>query len=224
MGWFSVFPSQMAAQSPGNKAVYSSAGVGPSTVWVDVSAWWNPTQSQAWPDLCLLIQQNILKSSTFYNTNYPNGTVIDARGLAYGVTGGANQIACSVDPFSQLGSGGMPSTTILLPSGNIWAQTTWHLPNNTRIVGDEQQTWIWAISGFTGGYIIEMGGASTCPLTGCTSVGVEHLQLTEKNGVNVGGIDNQYSQAGSYVNDVNLWLLWHRSVDRSSVPELSWCD
>ena len=136
VGLVLVSPSRMAAQS-GDKGVYNSNNVvTESTVWVDASAWWVPTKSQPWPDLCLILQQNILTYN--YNTNYSNGTVIDARGLAYGVSGGT-QIGCSVDPFGSL-QGPPPSTTILLPSGNIKIYQTWTIPNNTRLVGDEQQT------------------------------------------------------------------------------------
>jgi hypothetical protein len=201
-GWFAVFTSQMAAQSPGNKTVFNSSNnFAPSTVWVDASAWWT---SSGTPDLCLWVQQNILTSS--YNTNYPNGTVIDARGLYPGI--GGSYVNCSVDPFGAL-TVPPPSTTLLLPGGMINATATWTVPNNTRIVGDEQGTKIVAQTSFSGtGYIIEMGGPNAagydlCPSNGCTSVGLEHLFLGGGNVVN--GIDNKYSQIGSYVNDINLF-------------------
>jgi hypothetical protein len=206
-GWFSVSPSRMAAQIPaGQKAVFGPNGVTPSTVWVDASAWWSKNTTQ--PDLCAYIQDNILTSAYGTSGHYPNGTVIDARGLAYGIFHQMQQIGCSVDPFGAL-QGPPPSTTILLPSGNIQATTTWHIPNNTRIVGDEQQTEIIAESGFNGSYIIEMGGPNAlgydlCPANSyCTSVAIEHLILGGNGSlVTVGGIDNQHSQGGSYVNDV----------------------
>jgi hypothetical protein len=205
VGSFCISPSRMAAQSAGNKAVWNSSNqVTGSTVWVDASAWWSASGLGV-PDLCLFIRDDILNGS--YSGTYPNGTVIDARGLAYGVAGGA-QIACSVDPFAKL-SGPPPSTTILLPSGNIIADTTWYIPNNTRIVGDEQQTTIRGNCS-TCSYIIEMGGTepnsgvNLCPSTGCTSVGIEHLVLGGGGAASIGGIDNQHSQTGSYVNDVSL--------------------
>jgi len=195
----------MAAQgSPGQKAVWgvvnhNNTVVG-STVWVDASAWWRGTST---PDLCLLIQQNILESSTFYSQNYPNGTVIDARGLVYP----GQMTACSVDPFGLL-STPPPSTTLLLPSGYITVSVPWTVPNNTRIIGDEQGSRLRAVSNFS--YMIEMGGSNTngdlCPSGGCTSVGLEHLTL-DGSVATVGGIDNKYSQAGSYINDINLYNL-----------------
>jgi hypothetical protein len=194
VGWFAVSPSRTEAQSTGNKAVWNSTTVTGSTVWVDVSAFTNGA-----PDLCQLLVNNILTSTYGGSNNYPNGTIIDARGLAYGIKG----IPCNENPFGAL-QGPPPSTTILLPSGYIDTNATWTLPNNTRIVGDEQGTIIKAMSPFTGtAYIIEMGSSSLCPSSGCTSVGIEHLQLGS-GGLNVGGIDNQYSQRGSYVNDVIL--------------------
>ena len=221
VGWFSVSPSRMTAQSiaAGQKAVYNSSNnVTGSTAWVDLSAWWS-VSGLGIPDLCALIRTNVLTSTYGSMSFYPNGTVIDARGLAYGVSGNPQQIACSVDPFGAL-AGPPPSTTILLPSGNILTTQTWTLPNNTRIVGDQQQTVIKAVDPsttvpFSGSYIIEMGGVDAtsnknlCPTVGssplCTSVGIEHLQLGGGGtGAGVGGIQNQYSGAGSYVNDVNM--------------------
>jgi hypothetical protein len=209
VGCFSLFPNRMAAQqgSAGQKAVFNSSQVTGSAVWVDASAWW----TSGVPDLCAYIKNKILTSAYGSSGHYPNGTVIDARGLAYGLLSTPTpQIGCSVDPFGAL-QGPPPSTTILLPSGNIQAEFTWHVPTNTRIVGDEQQTVIIAQSGFNGGsngYIIEMGGPNAlgydlCPTNGyCNSVGLEHLVLGGNGLLTVGGIDNQYSQGGSYINDV----------------------
>ena len=106
LGCFSVFPSRMAAQfaGAGQKAVYNSSNiVTGSTVWVDLSAWWS---SSGTPDLCALIRTNVLTSSYGSSTFYPNGTVIDARGLAYGescTTSGCTtpqQAAANVERYS----------------------------------------------------------------------------------------------------------------------------
>jgi len=212
VGWFSVTPSRMTAQSTtGQKTVFSSSNIpAPSTVWVDASAFW----TRGTLDMCTLLQNNIFTST--YGTTYPNGAVIDARGLV----NASHSTACSVDPFDAL-SGPPPSTTLLLPSGYIDIMVPWTVPNNTRIVGDEQGTRIRA--NFSQSYMIQMGGTEPtshkylCPTSGttqlpCTSVGLEHLFLdgslvVEGNGYVVGGINNQYSGAGSYVNDINLWQL-----------------
>ena len=59
--------------------------------------------------------------------------------------------------------------------GNIFTAQTWSIPDNTRIVGDEQQTVIKAVDSsmtvpFSGSYIIEMGGSNAngnlCPTSG----------------------------------------------------------
>jgi hypothetical protein len=210
VGLFLISPSRMVAQNPGQKAVYGPNGLTGSAVWVDASAWWNGTSV---PDLCSIIQLNILTSG--YGSSYLNGTVIDARGLAYGVQRGT-QTACSVNPFGAL-TGPPPSTTLLLPSGFVDTNVTWVVPNNTTLIGDEQGTTIRArdpqSGDFQGSYIIEMGGTNTingtvyplCPGGICTGVGVEHLFLDGSLVTDVGGIQNQYSQDGSYVNEVNLY-------------------
>jgi hypothetical protein len=215
VGWFLISPSRMSAQSgsPGQKAVYGPNGLTGSAVWVDASAWWNPVTTPV-PDLCSIIQLKILTSG-YGSSSYPNGTVIDARGLAYGVKNGT-QTACSVNPFGAL-TGPPPSTILLLPSGFVDTNVTWVVPNNTTLIGDEQGTTIRAKNPsnglFSGSYIIEMGGTNNiggtvyhlCPQGGaCTGIGIEHLFLEGALVTGVGGIDNQYSQAGSYVNNVNL--------------------
>ena len=212
VGWFSVSPSRVEAQSTrGQKAVYSSSNsVTPSTVWVDASAFWTSGAL----DMCTLLQNNVFTPT--YGTTYSNGAVIDARGLV----NASNSTACSVDPFDAL-SGPPPSTTLLLPNGYIDIMKPWTVPNNTRIVGDEQGTRIRA--NFSESYMIQMGGTEPtsnkylCPTSGamqlpCTSVGLEHIFLDGSLVVKgkeyvVGGINNQYAGAGSYVNDINLWQL-----------------
>jgi hypothetical protein len=201
LSWLGVSPTRSAAQgtaSQGNKAVWqSSSSVVGSTVWVDASAYWTSNL-----DLCNTISEKILNSS--YGSVFPQGTVIDARGIYPGT--GNTKIPCTGDPFSGL-TAPPPSTTILLPSGYIQAGQTWTIPNNTRIIGDEMGTHILAVQGFSGSYIIEMGGPNVCPTNGyCTSVGIEHVFLlgNSVNSVSVGGIDNSYSQGGSYVNDVSM--------------------
>jgi hypothetical protein len=211
VGWFSVSPGWMVAQSAGQKAVYGPNGLTGSAVWVDASAWWNGSSV---PDLCSILQLKILTGG--YSSSYPNGTVIDARGLAYGVQNGT-QAACSVSPFGAL-TAPPPSTTLLLPSGFVDTNVTWVVPNNTTLIGDEQGTTIRARDpqngDFQGSYIIEMGGTNTingivyplCPQGGiCNGVGVEHLFLDGSLVTDVGGIQNQYSQDGSYLNEVNLF-------------------
>jgi hypothetical protein len=186
----------------GDKATYSSGGVSPSQVWIDASAFW--TGSPAQPDICLIIDGII-------QAGYPNasGAVIDARGLYNSVSTSSAAILCSVNPF-QHATSSLPPTTVLLPEATIPVTHTWTIPNNTRIVGEGQNTNLIAASPLSAGsYMIEMGYSTSplqlCPTGGfCTSVGVEHLLLSDSNGLNVGGIQNQWSQGSSYVDHVNF--------------------
>jgi len=201
VGTLSVLPNHAQAQAkaaPGNKAVYGTNGVTFSKVWIDASAFW--TQFPPAPDLCLLIN-NILTSVYFnYSQQYPNGAVIDARGLVYPKS--LTQIVCTIDPFQ--GVGATSPSTILLPAAEIPVSTTWTLPNNTKIIGEGVSTLLSAQAQFTGSYMIAMGSSSSCPAEGCSGVGIEHLKLGAGGNAGVNGIHNQYSQTPSYVNDVVL--------------------
>ena len=204
VGWFSISANRMAAQSAGNKGTYNGgipSQVSPSQVWVDLSAWWNE-KSMPVPDLCGLLNTFLTGS---YGTTYPNGAVIDARGLTPEVDPNypntPPEIGCSENPFNKVSA--LPSTTILLPSGNIHTPSTWIIPSNTRLVGDAKAgTSIYANSLPSGAYILEMGSSTLCP-SGCTSIGIEHISLGA-SGSSVGAIHNGFAQAGSYVNDVTL--------------------
>jgi hypothetical protein len=65
-----------------------------------------------------------------------------------GGPGTGTGITCTGDPFAAL-TGPPPSTTILLPSGAIGTVATRHIPNNTRIIGDEHGTRLTTATGFT---------------------------------------------------------------------------
>jgi hypothetical protein len=191
---------------PGDKTVWQSgSAIAASQVWIDASAFWTGGS----PDLCVIIN-GILLGSTGYPAYPSSGAVIDARGLG----GNGVTIGCLPGtPFSGVPAT-LPSTTILLPTGTIPINVTWTLPNNTRIVGEGPQTIIQAASTFSGtSYMIEMGSGPpstpvVCPSAGstyvCTSVGIEHLQLDAQHNSSVGGIDNEWAQGASYVNDVNV--------------------
>jgi hypothetical protein len=199
-GALSVLSNHAQAQgsAAGNKAVYGTNGVTFSEVWIDASgsAFW----TSGAPDLCGTI--NTILTSTNYSKNYPNGAVIDARGLVF--PGAQQPITCSGNPFKNV-TATSPST-VLLPSAVIPIGETWTLPNNTKIVGEGPWTWIRANTpaNFTGSYMIEMGSSASCPAEGCSGVGIEHLLLDASQNQQVGGIHNQYSQKPSYVKDVNL--------------------
>jgi hypothetical protein len=224
LGSFFAFPTLAAAQAqnPGNKTVWNAnvpPATAPSVAWIDASAYWDATMANA-PDLCGIISINILNSS--YATNYPNGAVIDARGLYNPDPSSTTttKIACTGSPFDGLpDNASPPPTTILLPAGNIPISSTWVLPNNTKISGvgghsdvsastaASGNTVLSATSSFMGTDMIDMGSSSRCgpPGFGCSGVAVEHVFLdASAPGLSVNGIVNNWSQSESYVNDVVL--------------------
>ena len=198
-GWFNPAYSQVQ----GNKAVIgSSSSAVPSTIWIDASAWWDQSTTTV-PDLCSILNTIISLQITGGSTV---GVVIDARGLYNSFLSNA-AVACTGTPFPS--SASAFAMTILLPAATIPLSSTWTLPNNTRLIGEGQNTNLIASqSGFSGTYMIEMGGSGVCPTvssaTVCTSIGIEHLLLSDSHQMGPGGIDNQFSMTSSYVNDVNL--------------------
>jgi hypothetical protein len=200
-----LMPGTAAAQTAvaGNKAVYASTGAlgpSPSMAWIDASAFWT---SGTQPDLCNIISVNILNGT--YPSNYPNGAVIDARGL-YNANGSV--INCTGTPFANFNnSTSPPPTTILLPAAHINIPQTWVLPNNMKIVGEAQNSRISAMAkgSFTGSDIIDMGSSSLCPVaTPCSGIAIEHLVMDATNNPILNGIVNNYAQSSSYVNDVGI--------------------
>jgi hypothetical protein len=184
---------RVAKAAAGNKGVYGSSGsVTFSQVWVDASGYW----TTGVPDLCGIINGILTASS--YSTNYPNGAVIDARGL---VDPGGGSVLCNGEPFS----GVTAPSTILLPAATIPVSMTWTLPNNTKIIGEGPYTSLQAQNPLRGtAYMIEMGSSDSCPSEGCSGVSIEHLLLDASLNSFVNGIHNQYAQTPSYVNDVGL--------------------
>ena len=186
-GWSCTFPTLATAQAQNsaNKTVWNAnvpPVTAPSVAWIDASAYWNATMANA-PDLCGIISINILNSS--YATNYPNGAVIDARGLYNPDPSSTTttKIACTGSPFDGLpDNASPPPTTILLPAGNIPISSTWVLPNNTKISGvgghsdvsastaASGNTVLSATSSFMGTDMIDMGSSSRCgpPGFGCS--------------------------------------------------------
>jgi hypothetical protein len=221
-GWSCTFPTLATAQAQNsaNKTVWNAnvpPVTAPSVAWIDASAYWNATMANA-PDLCGIISINILNSS--YATKYPNGAVIDARGLYNPDPSSTTttKIACTGTPFENLPVSPLPPpTTILLPSANIPISKTWFLPNNTKLsgvgehsdvppsAGASGNTVLSATSSFNGTDMIDMGSTDVCPSTGCLGVAVEHVFLdASASSLSLNGIVNNWSQLESYVNDVTL--------------------
>jgi hypothetical protein len=201
VAWAVVLPKFSQGQAAGNKGVYnSSPAVAASQVWIDASAFWT---SGTTPDLCSIISGSILNSS--YSGNYPNGAVIDARGLYYNSSSAAS-IGCSGTPFANFTTSSPPPTTILLPAATIPVSQTWVLPNNVKIVGENQRTVLSASvsSSWTSGTdVVDMGSSGLCS-TPCSGIAIEHLHIDTSNYSKLNGIVNNYAELGSYVNDVEV--------------------
>jgi hypothetical protein len=211
------------AQSQGNNAVWGS-GSSPagSAAFIDASAF------LAVPpvDICATLYSIISSSS------YPaGGAVIDARGInaTNSATDGNGNMTCAYSPWSNGSASTTNPATILLPAGynvgcmgcsgngNIIISQAWTLPNGSKIIGEGPNAGLNATleaagSGFNTNYgavMIQMGSSASgvCPLVNsnpvCTGVAVEHITLEASN-LNIDGIDNEFSQEGSYVNDVTL--------------------
>jgi hypothetical protein len=174
------------AQNPGDNAVYkSSTALTGSPAFIDANALANG-------DICNTINV-ILTGSSFPST----GAVIDARGfLPSGTMGVKGSQPCMSDPFL----GVTKPSTVLLPASTLLLSTAWVLPNNTRIVGEGENTAL-QNAGVTGD-MIDMGSAAICT-SPCSGISVEHLKVDGQSFA-VSGIVNNFAQESSYVNDVNL--------------------
>src|SRR5258708_18765245 len=197
------------AQSEGNNAVavLDSQGhikLGAASSYIDAAPFY---QSLANLDLCLTLQY-ILTQSTFtsgsnYAATYPNGAVIDARGI---LPGSANGLTCNVNPCVGRGGTATSPATILLPGATIAITQPWILPSNTRVIGEgsgpQNYTALGNFGNFSGNQMIQMGIAgTTSPATG---VVVEHLQLEGGGKGNYDGIDVVNAADGSYVDDLDI--------------------
>jgi hypothetical protein len=188
-----VIPISLMAQT-GDNAVWGSSGITGSTAWVDASVWYTGSTG---PDICA-IMNGILTSNT--GAGYPNypstGEVVDVRALS-----GTGTLPCATNPFASVT---VPST-ILLPAANISIEATWTLPSNTRIIGEGRTTIL--IDGLSSGSdMIEMG-PSCSSSSPCYNVSLEHLKLMGAGTNSDNGIVNDYAQDGSYVNDVELFMI-----------------
>jgi hypothetical protein len=199
-----VLPKVILAQSAGNKAVYQNGTtVTFSQVWIDASAFWLTNNgNKTVPDLCTIIREDILKPS--YPTTYPQGAVIDARGLYLNPAAppAIGPITCTRTPFDYFQSTSPPPTTILLPATGIPISQTWVLPNNMKIIGQGQDTVIKPTA--NGIDAIDMGSSNLCLTTPCSGIVVEHLWIEGSGASKITGIVNNYAQSSSYVNDVTL--------------------
>jgi hypothetical protein len=182
------------AQLVGEHAVYGTVGTG--TGLIGSPAYFDATILTPGVDICQQINDALVFAA---NNNFIAGVTIDARGTRVTTPQG-----CATDPFNVLTP--IPSI-ILLPSATITILKTWHVPSNTRIIGEGRFTILQACkavqntcnnSAFSGSDLIDMGSSTTA----CTGASVERLKLDGQN-QSVNGIV-QYCGESSYVSDVNL--------------------
>lgn len=201
-----ISPTEARSQAGGNAVCTAQSRCLPtaaSPAFIDAVGYGNGS------DLCDVIY-GIFNNRNPNAPTYPStGAVIDARGLT--------SLTCSLGtPWSENGAYVNVPATILLPSGTIKISSTWILPNNTKLIGEETtdpalnnngstaQTTIQATSGLSSGAIIQFGDSTHCPSSVCTGISVEHLTLYG-NGNSLIGIQNLNSQDLSYVDHVTLY-------------------
>jgi hypothetical protein len=202
LGWLATSPARARAQitNGGYNVVTSGVGTLPtstfmSTSFIDASAY-------GVGDICSKIY------SVFTHTTGipypPAGAVIDARGIS--------NLQCSGNtPWVNGGVSTSFPSVILLPTGTITIGASWVLPDNTRIIGTtiaegSTGTIIQAVTPNIGP-MIQMGSQTLCPGGACHGVAVENLMLDGVNRGGVAGIQNEFSEELSYVNNVNLFRI-----------------
>src|SRR5258708_9963983 len=130
------------AQSEGNNAVavLDSQGhikLGAASSYIDAAPFY---QSLANLDLCLTLQyiltQYTFPSGSNYAATYPNGAVIDARGI---LPGSANRLTCNVHPFVSSGGAHTTPPATLFPCRTISRNHPSRLPTKHTLIA--QRPW-----------------------------------------------------------------------------------
>jgi hypothetical protein len=208
-----LLPTCADAQSQGNNAVYHYVSITNkgqcckgSSAFIDASVF--VSKATTFCGVLNYVLANINQPPT-----YPNGAVIDARGLNSGNT----IMTCTASPWGS-GSGylNVPSTILLPATGGatptpIQIPSTWILPVDTRLIGEGDNissgTTIQAIGPnfITATPMISFGLSSLCTAS-CSGISVENLTL-DGQGQAIDGIHNDWSQDISYVNHVSLYQI-----------------
>ncbi len=201
----------------------SPTGFGPTTAFVDVSAY--ATDSRCAGSSCDICD------ATYYAlqdlpTASNNGVVIDARGFSTPQTCVSGGSTNHPNPWSA--SAGY-STVVLLPPGPIYITASWILPEYTDLVGEGSSltssplpTTLVACTvalcgsgqAFANSDMIDMGSSAICPGSpvDCHGVIIEHLALNGSNVSGLNGIVNMAAQELSRVDDVVLTNMGASSV------------
>lgn len=209
-------PVVLSAQAAGNNAIYASSGtISPSDAYVDVSVFDGIIYGGV-HDLCADIYQAFLS----FQTSTTPMLVIDARGVPP-LTSGGQHYACSASPWTPYSgspvSGGVVPSVVLLPAGIIDMNSSWVIPDRTRIIGEGADP---TGSGYgtvlvpqstAASPVLQFGSSTVCPsFAGCSStrytcngIGVEDLSLNA-SGLAVTGIQNMNSEERTYINRVSL--------------------
>lgn len=194
--------ANMALAQQGEPVVW----IAPSTstnspAYVDASVF-----SFSGSEICGPIHSALQKLATISknSSNVVQGGIVDARGMF--VQPPIKYLTCTTNPFS----GVTVPATVLLPATIIGISTTWVLPSNTRLVGENSQDTTITIDQNASSFsspIIQMGSSTLCP-SGCTGISVEHVRIqgmdTGTTNRSTDGIDNNYAGYGSYVSDVSF--------------------
>lgn len=184
----------LAASQNGANAICTSAGcttITGSTAFIDASVITGPGGAT---DVCARINGALTSS-------YPTtARVIDARGIN---SGNSNMTCPPGDtPWVYGTSVTSANAAILLPPGTINIQTTWILPNQTRLIGVGRQMTRIVWTGTTGGDMIDMCSSA------CFGVGVSDLTLAGGGPTVINnGIVNNNAQEETYVDRVNFTLI-----------------
>jgi hypothetical protein len=224
--WVSTLPTAAAQGSAGQDAVYNSSGnTAGSSSFIDASQFANKPSSR---DFCSVLNYVLVQ---VVQPNYPNGVVIDARGLP-GNTGTSLTCAAGTTPWSTNGNTNIvnvPSTILLPATGGtsptpIVISTPWILPSGTHLIGEGDNTTngsagttIQAAQGNSMPEMIQFGSSSVsvCPSGVCGGISVERLTLDGQaqavdgivNEFSQGSTANQFSQGATYVDHVTIYQV-----------------
>jgi hypothetical protein len=213
--------AQGSGNQPGENAACSSSSGCPtagSPAFIDASMFPGKLTS---PNFCSVL--NYVLTQVDLPPTYPNGAVIDARGLAS--SNPPTSMTCAASPWSGI-QNTAPPATILLPAGTIViSKPGWILPSSTRLIGVGNNNVVTGSGVVTSGTIIQAcaSGQTGCtPFTNgntmitmcnqaCTGVSVENLSL-DGQGQMINGIANANAGAGSsaassYVKNVSLFQI-----------------
>jgi hypothetical protein len=193
-----AWPNTLLAQSQGNSVVYNSTpALTYSTAYLDASAF------ATGQGFCAIVGTALGKLPS-------GGGVLDARGIN---SSNSTMKCAGSTPWSALTSA-VPAL-ILLPAGTIQTNTSWIVPNGTKLVGLGPGVTVIEADASISAAILQMGytGTPTSPKYNfapcgtsnvCNGIGIESLTVAANGNTVSYGIENTNSQELSYVKHVDL--------------------